>query len=206
MFGCSRIRRLRFLHAVAAAVLAAYVVNATGFVPHVVANVVNAMREVAAGSSRLSGAPRGLLPSFADVAASRTPTDTCATDGAVAWVNHEPIFDPSIPVDFGPCQVVMVSSRTMHIPGTAPCDAGSDGVCVLVMATSARAHLDVSGLDVSWWGTARTTIDRAIADKIRDPDRGWFSPANCGGTCRYARVFILDESGRLDASREIERP
>jgi hypothetical protein len=62
-----------------------------------------------------------------------------------------------------------------------------------------KRSFTVSGLGVSWWGTARTTIEEAIADKVMGTKRGWLSPANCGRGRDGAIVSILDVDGNFVA-------
>jgi hypothetical protein len=133
--------------------------------------------------------------------------DLCEPGPTIKWTNHEPHFEPNLTVSSEPCDIVMVSSQTIDIPGAAPCLADVRHVCVLLIGASSEAHsFRVSGLHVSWWGTARTTIDAAIADKVNDRSSGWFSPANCRGGCDGAIVSILDADGTLVGTRTIPRP
>jgi hypothetical protein len=139
--------------------------------------------------------------------ATLAPESRCEPDPIVKWTDHEPNFEPTLTVSSEACDILMVSSQTIDIPGAGPCLADVRHVCVLVIMAGSTAHtFTVSGLRVSWWGTARTTIDGAIADKVNDQRRGWFSPANCSGGCDGAIVSVLDADGTLIDTRPISRP
>ncbi len=229
-----RWRSSHFWRQVAIGLVVAYIVGATSFVP---AFANNAAEFISGTIDSLTRPQRdaGPGPSPApSTSASRTDTPGLAVGGTgtldsgpqpdgsepavpaatpcepssiIDWMDHEPNFEPTLTGSAEPCDLLMVSSQTIVIPGAKPCNADVRHICVLVTAAGSEAHsFTVSGLGVSWWGTARTTIDGAIADKVNDPRRGWFSPANCSEGCDGAIVSILDADGTFMGTRTISRP
>jgi hypothetical protein len=129
-----------------------------------------------------------------------TDSAGCSIPSKVDWQNHEPIADHSIDPTFGPCQTLMVSSRSLQVPGGPYCDHGAAAVCVLVVRHGQLNSAEqVTGLTpFSWYGLTTAIPADAIRDKRTDSTIGWFSPDNCsGGRCSEAVVFTINPDGTV---------
>jgi hypothetical protein len=193
-------------------VISGYILGATGLAGDILRAIIRPPAVPPAGAVAVLPSQTAASTFVEPTAAPQTgpsmvggPTP-CTPSDSIEWANHEPNFQPSIDIAIGACQVLMVSSGSMDIRGGPSCGVQVDVVCAEVMYTPMAESFLATGLGVSWYGTAQTTIEAAIADKVSDPTKGWFSPANCSGGCDEARVFILDRTGRLVEERAILRP
>lgn len=83
-------------------------------------------------------------------------------------------------------QTLMVSSRSLDVPGGPHCDGGPTAVCVLLARTELpRMDLEVTGVTpTSWYGLTSSSVADAINDKRTYRVIGWFSGDNCSGDAK----------------------